>query len=132
MSVATVAAIVKKKGKILLEKRAIEPFKGYWCLPGGHIKLGEEAEKAIKREVKEETGLKVKKVKFLFYQDEIIPRIRWHAVVLVFICEVSGKEKPQKAEVERIEWFTPQEALKLKLAFAHRKILKRFLSLTAK
>lgn len=56
----TCGAIIEKKGKILLTKRNVEPYKNYWCLPGGHIEWGEKAEEAIRREVKEETGLDFK------------------------------------------------------------------------
>lgn len=121
----TVAAVIVKNNKILLEKRAIEPFKGYWCLPGGHVEHGETAQQAVKREVKEETGLEVKKTEFLFYQDEIIPAINWHAVVLVFRCSVSGNIKRQKEEVEEIKWFELSEALKLPLAFKHHEIIQQ-------
>ena len=45
----TVGAIIEGDGKILLTKRNIEPFKGYWCLPGGHIEYFEPAKDAIIR-----------------------------------------------------------------------------------
>ena len=42
--------------KILLIKRATEPFKGDWALPGGFIHMDETLENAVARELKEETG----------------------------------------------------------------------------
>jgi len=120
----TVAAIIEKNGRILLEKRGVEPFKGYWCLPGGHVEKFEKVEDTVKREVKEETGLEVEKAEFLFYQDEIIPEINWHAVVLVFKCKVSGRINIQKEEVKEIKWFNLEEALDLKLAFRHKEIIE--------
>ncbi len=127
MTKVTVAGIIIKNRRILLEKRKTKPFKNYWCLPGGHVEKYETAEKAIKREVEEETGLKVTKAKFLFYQDEILPRIKWHAVVLVFLCKTKGKIKMNEKEVSEIKWFEIKESLRLKLAFKHRKIIERFL-----
>ena len=124
MPETTVAAIIQKEGEILLEKRANEPFKGFWCLPGGHIEKNETVEEAVKREVKEETGLD-SECKFMFYQDEIIPEINWHAVVLVFNCHVTGELKPQKEEVYELRWFDLEEALKMKLAFKHSEVLKK-------
>lgn len=125
----TVAGIIIKNGRILLEKRRTKPFKNYWCLPGGHVEKYETAERAIKREVEEETGLKVTKAKFLFYQDEILPRIKWHAVVLVFLCKTKGKIKIDEKEVSEVKWFKIKDSLKLKLAFKHKEIIKRFLKL---
>jgi 8-oxo-dGTP diphosphatase len=58
MPIATVAAIIKNEaGKILLTRRNVDPFKGQWCLPGGHIDDNEKAFDAVIREAKEETGL---------------------------------------------------------------------------
>lgn len=49
--------VVFKDEKLLLLKRAIEPLKGYWCLPGGRITKGETPEEAAHRKVMEETGI---------------------------------------------------------------------------
>jgi len=43
--------------RVLLVKRSVEPKKGYWCLPGGFMELGEAPEQAALRELKEETGI---------------------------------------------------------------------------
>ena len=53
-----VAALVPNQGKqLLLVKRAVEPAKGRWCLPGGFIEIDESIEEAVLRELKEETGI---------------------------------------------------------------------------
>lgn len=61
--VTSVTCIIydKKKG-FLLEKRVDN---GMWCLPGGAIELGESLDQALKREVKEETGLDIKNPKLI-------------------------------------------------------------------
>ena len=53
----TVALICPKRDEILLVKRAEEPGKGLWGLPGGFIELEESPERAAVRELKEETQL---------------------------------------------------------------------------
>jgi 8-oxo-dGTP diphosphatase len=55
--------VLIEDGKILLIKRAAEPFKGEWALPGGRIDEGESAEECLVREMKEETDLVVEPVK---------------------------------------------------------------------
>lgn len=59
------ACIVNSDGKILLQKRGDEGNRGKWGLPGGAWEEGESAETAIKREVKEETGLDVEVSKLI-------------------------------------------------------------------
>ena len=125
---STVASIISKNNKILLTKRSkILPEGGKWCLPGGHIKPKEKAEDALKREIKEETNLKVKSSKFLFYYDEIIPKLKISNIVLVFSIQVSGKEK-NNFEVSETKWFSKKEIEKLNMAFEHKNILKKFFS----
>ena len=54
---ATCIVVVDSKERILLVKRSVEPRKGFWCLPGGFMELGETPERAALRELNEETGL---------------------------------------------------------------------------
>lgn len=56
-SASTVAFILNERDELLVCKRAQEPAKGTLDLTGGFVDLGETAEEAITREVKEETGL---------------------------------------------------------------------------
>lgn len=122
---ATAVAVIEKDGKVLLVKRNNEPFKNYWCLPGGHIDFGETAEEAIVREVREETGLNFKP-KFLGYRDEIYPDINWHGEVLIFYGEAKGKEAFDKKEILDIKWVDIDEAINMKLAFEHEKTLRLY------
>ena len=120
---ATIGAIIERNGKVLLVKRNTEPFKEYWCLPGGHIDFGETAEQAVIREVKEETGLTITP-KFLSYRDEIYPDINWHGEVLIFYGKAEGNEDIDGKEISGIRWFDINKALDMKLAFEHEKTLQ--------
>jgi hypothetical protein len=63
---STVAFILNDKSELLVATRAHEPAIGTLDLPGGFIDMNETAEEAVGREVKEETGLDVTGVKYLF------------------------------------------------------------------
>ena len=111
--------------QVLLTRRNTEPFKGEWCLPGGHIDRYEPAEQAIVREVKEETGLDFD-ARFFGYFDEIIPERGIHAVVLAFVGYGTGSVSAQRSEVSDIAWFTLDETRSMSLAFSHSKILDAY------
>ncbi len=126
----TVGAIISKmiNGSlhILLTKRNIEPFKYYWCMPGGHVDMGEKVTDAVIREVKEETSLDFNPV-FLGYQDEIFPDLNIHNVVLLFYGEAAGNLKSDEKEVSGIEWIPVQQVLSMNLAFHHQAAIRMFL-----
>jgi 8-oxo-dGTP diphosphatase len=129
MVIATVAAIITRNDKtqFLLTRRGIPPFKGYWCLPGGHIDRYETVQEAVIREVEEETGL-VFLPKSFGYFDEIMPEHGIHAVVLVFEGLAQGDLKAQIEEVDEIRWFSSADIEQLPLAYQHRDILKAYIN----
>lgn len=52
-------ALVLRNGKVLLVRRTIEPFRGYWDIPGGFCEVDEHPTEAAIREAREETGLEI-------------------------------------------------------------------------
>tara|TARA_Y100000590_G_scaffold327041_1_gene371243 strand:- start:1047 stop:1475 length:429 start_codon:yes stop_codon:yes gene_type:complete len=56
---------------ILLTKRTIKPFKGYWHLPGTIIRRNEKIQNAVKRAAKEELGIQVSITKELGIYESI-------------------------------------------------------------
>jgi ADP-ribose pyrophosphatase YjhB (NUDIX family) len=61
---AAVAGIIEIKGKILLIRRAIDPKKGWYDLPGGFVDYKESIDEALIREVKEECNLDIKDLRY--------------------------------------------------------------------
>jgi 8-oxo-dGTP diphosphatase len=121
MPLVGVGAVVAHEGRILLVRRATEPARGQWSLPGGLIELGESLERAIVREVEEETGLIVEPVELVELLDRIYhegERVRYHYVIADFLCRVTGGELQAASDaaavrwVERAEW-NSHSALKL-------------------
>lgn len=112
--------------KVLMTKRNIEPFKDHWCLPGGHVEPYEEISRAAIREAKEETNMDFYPEGFLGYFEEIFPEIRLHNVALFFYGQAKGEPIKEIKEVTEIAWFDITEALKLKLAFTHDRVLESF------
>lgn len=61
----TAAIIENEKGDVLFVKRAVEPKKDLWDLPGGFVKIGETLEESVRREIKEELGINLGELKYL-------------------------------------------------------------------
>lgn len=87
---AVVALITNDRGELLVVRRRLEPAKGTLDLPGGFADAGETAEEAVKREVKEETGLDVTAARYLFSRPNIYrySGVDIHTLDLFFACEV--------------------------------------------
>ncbi|MDR0419325.1 MAG: NUDIX domain-containing protein [Prevotellaceae bacterium] len=87
---ATVAIICNEKGELLLIRRKFDPAKGLLDLPGGFVDLGETAEHAVVREVKEELNLEVTSLSFFgsFPNQYLYGEVLYFTLDLTFICKV--------------------------------------------
>ena len=93
-----VGALIFDRGRILMAQRGKEPLKGWWSLPGGALEVGESLDCAVRREVREETGLEIEPLGVF----EIFERImrdpsgapEYHYVLIDSIC--------------RVEWVKPE------------------------
>src|SRR5689334_2651198 len=83
-----------RRGPILLVERAGNPLKGYWSIPGGAVETGEKLEEALRREILEETGLRVEPVSLFEIFERIMPdsrgRTEYHYVLMDYVCKVTG------------------------------------------
>ena len=119
----TADGVVIKEGKVLLIKRDITPFQGHWVLPGGFVEYGEQLENAAKREVFEETGLKVEIEKFVGVYDTPDRDPRGQTISAVYLCKVISGELKGSREGQELKWFGKGE-LPEKIGFDHKLILK--------
>jgi 8-oxo-dGTP diphosphatase len=83
----TVDGLLIKNKEILLIKRKNQPFKGKWALPGGFVEYGEKTEKAVIREVFEETGLKTKIKDLVGVYSDPNRDPRGHTVSVVYLLD---------------------------------------------
>lgn len=103
-----VGAIILRGDSVLLVERARPPLQGYWSLPGGALETGERLEEGVRREVLEETGLKVKPLRIF----EVFERINldeegrpeYHYVLVDYLCRVVGGRLKAASDVSRAEW----------------------------
>ena len=89
--------------KVLLAKRAIDPFKGYWDSVGGFIEEGESPKETAIRETKEETGLDIEAAEILGAGKDKYGE--QDTVVIGFVAKIkSGIPKPSD-DVSTLKWF---------------------------
>jgi 8-oxo-dGTP diphosphatase len=119
----SIDAFIIKNDSILLIKRGVEPDKGKWATPGGYIDWDESAEEALVREVKEETGLIVKKCEF-FKVYSSPSRHPKQVITLVYIVEVEDVEAKKGDDAVEVKWF-PITSLPTPLAFDHEENIKQ-------
>lgn len=106
------------RSQILLLKRAKEPFKDLWGMPGGKVEFGENIDTAIEREIREETGLPVKftAVRGIVnetFHDSKTDKIE--AQSIIFVCEVRPEHNKHVDSVEgKLAWFKLKDWQKLK------------------
>ncbi|MBQ7689571.1 MAG: NUDIX hydrolase [Muribaculaceae bacterium] len=110
---------------VLLIERGGEPYKGSWAFPGGFLEIDEDAPDGARRELEEETGLRVTCVEQLgaFTRPDRDPRERVISIAfftLMHTCEVTGGD-----DATRAEWF-PINKLP-ELAFDHQQIFEQAL-----
>jgi len=117
--IATVGALIfNSKNEALLIRT--HKWSDLWGIPGGKIKWGETSEAALRREILEETGLKIADIQFVLVQDCIHSKEFYrdaHFVLLNYTCRCTVK-KPRVTlndEGREFRWLKPAEAGQLKL-----------------
>jgi nucleoside triphosphatase len=106
---ATVGAIiVNNSGDIFLMKS--DKWKGMYCLPGGHIEVGESISDALRREIKEETNLDISTIQFHSIQDCIFSEYyheQKHFIFIDFVCKAISETVKLNEEGTEYIWANP-------------------------
>jgi len=112
-----VGVLVVRDGKLLLVERAIEPFKGYWDVPGGFLEPGEHPEAGSIRELREETGLTVRPTELLGVWMDVYGERQEPTLNLCYLAEAVGGEAVAGSDASALHWF-PLTDLPEQIAFA--------------
>ena len=118
-----VVCIPQWQDRILLCRRAIEPRKGHWCLPGGYLETGETLEEGAQREVYEETFATVENLK-LFSKADLI---HLNLIMFCFLGQMKDETFDTGEECLEVSLFEVPELQQMELAFnAHRLSMEAF------
>ncbi|MDF2849493.1 NUDIX hydrolase [Sphingobacterium multivorum] len=113
----------KNQLKVLLTKRAIEPFVGKWAFPGGFIQEDENADDCALRKLQEEAGLKDIFLEQLYTFSDLARDPRGRVISIAYYALVRPDAYTLEAgvDIDAVQWFGIDE--KLDLAFDHKQIL---------
>lgn len=116
------AVITDARGRVLLLKHRFRPGTG-WGMPGGFIETGEQPEEALRRELREEIGLEVEKLKLFTTRAFKTPK----QVEIVFTARAVGDPNQLSFEIQKAAWFSP-DGLPADLPEDQAQLLKRALN----
>jgi ADP-ribose pyrophosphatase YjhB (NUDIX family) len=101
-TVSAAGIVLNEAGEVLLLNHLLRPASG-WGLPGGFVNAGEQAEDALRREIREETGIDLRGVELV--------RIRTlgRHVEVIFRAVAVGEPRVQSREIIELGWFKIDE-----------------------
>lgn len=118
------ALVLNKKGEVLLTQRQDLQT---WAFPGGGMEKGESLQEAVKREIEEETGIKieVKRLAAVY----IIDHFLWRSINFFFLTiKARGRLKKQKGETLDLRWVKKQDLRKFLSERRYQRFLDAFSS----
>jgi 8-oxo-dGTP diphosphatase len=133
-----VGGVVIDNGRALLIRRASEPLRGEWSIPGGMLELGETLEQGVARELLEETGLQIRVLELIEVFERIVyapnggstgddgpERPRFHYVIADYLCERISGEHAAASDVTDVVFANEEDLDKFRLTETALRILHK-------
>jgi 8-oxo-dGTP diphosphatase len=107
-----VGGVLVIEGKVVLIRRAKEPLRGRWVIPGGTVELGETLHEAVVREMQEETGLVVRPRDVVLVFDRIQrveAVVEYHYVIVDYLCDYVSGELRAGSDADEVALVGPEQ-----------------------
>jgi mutator protein MutT len=103
-----VGGVVIHEERTLLIRRGSAPLEGEWSIPGGMLEIGETILEGVQRELLEETAIEVKVLDLIEVFERVTRddegRLKYHFVILDYLCEVMRGEAQAGSDVTDVAW----------------------------
>lgn len=113
-----------KEIEILLIQRGQEPYKGYWALPGGFMRMNETIEECTIRELREETGVDNPYLTQFKVFSDVDRDPRGRVMTVASYALIKKADLKAGDDADKAEWFTMPEVSRMQLAFDHEEIIR--------
>lgn len=110
-------ALVIRGGKVLLGRRAGEPYRGTWDLPGGFLEAGETPERGLAREIREELGAGIRSAKFLAFFHDTYGCAGFPILAAVYRVRLAPGRLRHGGDVSEVRWFSRRQLPYRKIGF---------------
>lgn len=132
MAVGVACLVINENDELLLETRSDN---GFLCFPGGALDMGEKVEDGIRREVLEETGIKIDNLKLIGVYSGLDSRLRYpngdvtYYTDIVFLSKVRSDVKiaPLDKESTLIKFYKINEIDLNKLLLMDKKVIENYI-----
>ena len=126
-----VGAVIVNDDCVVLVRRAHEPLKGEWSLPGGSVEVGETLAEAVAREAREETGLIVRVGSLIEVLDRVHKgdddRVEYHFVLLDYKCTVMSGTLAHGSDASEACWARRDDLARYGLSDAAMRVIAKAL-----
>ena len=127
--VVGVGGAVIANGRALLVRRGNPPAEGEWSIPGGLLEVGETLVEGVRRELEEETGIRVKVHEVIDVFERVSldgeGKTQYHYVVLDYFCESAGGDARPGSDVTEVAWVPEAELVHYSLAATARQVIEK-------
>ena len=120
-------ALVIRGAKVLLGRRAGDPHRGTWDLPGGFLEAGETPERGLAREIREELGRGIRSARFLAFFHDTYGPAGFPILAAVYRVRLAPGRIRHGSDVSEVRWFSRRQLPYREIGFPSvRRVLRLF------